>query len=276
MRRREIERQFDAIVDFSGVEKFLDTPVKRYSSGMYVRLAFAVAAHLEPEILLVDEVLAVGDAEFQRKCLGKMRDVADSGRTVLFVSHHMQSVRGLCSKALYLERGEKAEVTTVEDGIDRYMKSFTRETIADTDPTSRYGTGEYRTIRVKTGKDAFECGEPKTIEFTIKRFEARAVGKLFFSIHIVDQSGVMIANCDSRFMDYFHEPEDEIDVKLEFKTPWLKPGSYRVDIFVCNINVLDRYENACQLEVLPLLPYPSVNTDEFVQSGLLYADFEYS
>lgn len=105
MKRDEITRKFDEIVDFAGVEKFIDTPVKRYSSGMYVRLAFAVAAHLEPEILVVDEVLAVGDAEFQKKCLGKMGEVADEGRTVLFVSHNMAAVESLCSRAILLDSG---------------------------------------------------------------------------------------------------------------------------------------------------------------------------
>ncbi|MFN5334310.1 MAG: ABC transporter ATP-binding protein, partial [Bacteroidota bacterium] len=103
MTKREIERKFDEIVDFAGVERYIDTPVKRYSSGMYVRLAFAVAAHLEPEILIVDEVLAVGDAEFQKKCLGKMKDVSvNEGRTVLFVSHNMAAVANLCSKAIVM------------------------------------------------------------------------------------------------------------------------------------------------------------------------------
>ncbi len=106
MRKREIDRKFDAIVAFSEVDRFIDTPVKRYSSGMYVRLAFAVAAHLEPEILLVDEVLAVGDAEFQRKCLGKMNDIAQEGRTVLFVSHNMAAIQRLCSSAILLREGK--------------------------------------------------------------------------------------------------------------------------------------------------------------------------
>ena len=121
MTRKEIRRKFDEIVDFSGVEKFLDTPVKRYSSGMYVRLAFAVAAHLEPEILVIDEVLAVGDAEFQQKCLGKMKDVSGQGRTVLFVSHQMNAVRELCEKTLLLHQGEvKAYGNTIEV-IKRYL-----------------------------------------------------------------------------------------------------------------------------------------------------------
>src|SRR5207247_905772 len=108
MKKAEIDRKFDEIVDFSGVEKFIDTPVKHYSSGMHVRLAFAVAAHLEPEILLVDEVLAVGDAAFQKKCLGKMGDVAKKGRTVLFVSHNMAAVTRLCPKAILLDNGSIA------------------------------------------------------------------------------------------------------------------------------------------------------------------------
>ncbi|MDZ4768862.1 MAG: ABC transporter ATP-binding protein, partial [Chloroflexota bacterium] len=121
MRRAEIARQFDAIVDFAEVEQFLDTPVKRYSSGMYMRLAFAVAAHLEPEILIVDEVLAVGDAAFQKKSLGKMGDVAKSGRTVLFVSHNMAAVEALCSRALLLERGRTAFLGAASEAIGRYL-----------------------------------------------------------------------------------------------------------------------------------------------------------
>ena len=122
MRRKEIDSKFDAIVDYSGVEQFLDTPVKRYSSGMRVRLAFAVAAFLEPEILIVDEVLAVGDAEFQRKCLGTMSQVASSGRTVLFVSHNMPAVRSLCDRCVVLDSGRVAFDGRATDGIDVYSK----------------------------------------------------------------------------------------------------------------------------------------------------------
>jgi lipopolysaccharide transport system ATP-binding protein len=124
MRRRDITRQFDAIVDFSGVEHFLDLPVKRYSSGMQVRLAFAVAAHLEPEILVVDEVLAVGDAEFQKKCLGKMGDVARlDSRTILFVSHNMAAIEALCSRCIYLEHGQVAFDGPTHEAISRYLSA---------------------------------------------------------------------------------------------------------------------------------------------------------
>jgi len=121
MRKAEIDRRFDEIVDFSGIARFLDTPVKRYSSGMQVRLAFSVAAHLEPEILLVDEVLAVGDAEFQRKCLGKMHDVTRQGRTVVFVSHNLAAVRSLCSRALLLEKGRLLFDGETDEAIERYL-----------------------------------------------------------------------------------------------------------------------------------------------------------
>ncbi len=123
MRRAEIERKFDEIVEFSGVEKFIDTPVKRYSSGMYLRLAFAVAAHMEPEILVVDEVLAVGDAEFQRKCLGKMSDVASEGRTVLFVSHNMSAILRLTQETIVLEKGKMVLRAPSQQAVDYYLTS---------------------------------------------------------------------------------------------------------------------------------------------------------
>src|SRR6185312_2662597 len=121
MTKKEISRKFDEIVDFAGVELYINTPVKRYSSGMYVRLAFAVAAHLEPEILIVDEVLAVGDAEFQKKCLGKMGDVASHGRTIIFVSHNMQAVQALCKSTMYLKSGRIVEVGETDKVINNYL-----------------------------------------------------------------------------------------------------------------------------------------------------------
>jgi lipopolysaccharide transport system ATP-binding protein len=123
MTKAEVKRKLEEIIDFSGVEKYIDTPVKRYSSGMYVRLAFAVAAHLEPEILIVDEVLAVGDAEFQKKCLGKMKDVSSQGRTVLFVSHNMSAVLSLCGKAILLDSGKCTGYDSTESIVGKYLKS---------------------------------------------------------------------------------------------------------------------------------------------------------
>jgi len=129
MTRREISSKFDEIVEFAGVQLYIDTPVKRYSSGMYVRLAFGVAAHLEPEILIVDEVLAVGDAEFQRKCIGKMSDVASHGRTIIFVSHNMQAVQSLCRSAIYMKSGLIAEVGNTDTVINNYLSKEIKNTV---------------------------------------------------------------------------------------------------------------------------------------------------
>lgn len=127
MTRKQIDRSFDSIVDFSGIEAFLDMPLKRYSSGMAARLGFAVAAHLDPEILIVDEVLSVGDTQFQKKCLGKMSEVANAGRTVLFVSHNMAAVRQLCSRAILLDHGKMVDDGTPKDVISNYIKSWSEE-----------------------------------------------------------------------------------------------------------------------------------------------------
>ena len=148
MSRAEIDSKFDEIVAFSEVEKFLDTPVKRYSSGMYVRLAFAVAAHLEPEILMVDEVLAVGDAEFQNKCLGKMQDVAKGGRTVLFVSHNMSAIGNLCPKCIYLKKGSLALMSATEQTVNTYLLDL-KHTLATTslkERRDRQGSGRARVV----------------------------------------------------------------------------------------------------------------------------------
>jgi lipopolysaccharide transport system ATP-binding protein len=147
MSRAEVKRRFDEIVAFAGVERFLDTPVKRYSSGMYVRLAFAVAAHLEPEILIVDEVLAVGDAAFQKKCLGKMGDVTRKGRTVLFVSHNMAAMAALCSRAVLLEAGRVAVDSAADATIRSYLASVSEASeVRLADRTDRTGSGPLRFV----------------------------------------------------------------------------------------------------------------------------------
>lgn len=144
MSRKEIDRKFDEIIDFSGVEKFLDTPVKRYSSGMYVRLAFAVAAHLEPEILIVDEVLAVGDAEFQKKCLGKMQSVsAKEGRTVIFVSHSMTAISSICNRVILLERGATQFIGNVKQGVEFYLGAGAASQGVSLEDRPRSGPGKF-------------------------------------------------------------------------------------------------------------------------------------
>lgn len=150
MRRQEVRRKFDEILAFSGVEQFIDTPVKRYSSGMYVRLAFAVAAHLEPEILIVDEVLAVGDASFQQKCLGKMEEVSRSGRTVLIVSHNMTIIEGLCERAILLEKGRIARMGKTHTVVEGYADAIrTQASTAIEDRQDRVGLGEILLTKIE-------------------------------------------------------------------------------------------------------------------------------
>jgi lipopolysaccharide transport system ATP-binding protein len=150
MRRDEVRRKFDEIVAFSGVEHFIDTPVKRYSSGMYVRLAFAVAAHLEPEILIVDEVLAVGDASFQQKCLGKMEEVSRSGRTVLIVSHNMTVIEGLCERAILLEKGHVSKIGKTHEVVEGYADAIRGLAGTEIDARrDREGLGEILLTRIE-------------------------------------------------------------------------------------------------------------------------------
>jgi lipopolysaccharide transport system ATP-binding protein len=173
MSRKEIDRKFDEIVDFAEVEKFIDTPVKRYSSGMYVRLAFAVAAHLEPEILVVDEVLAVGDAEFQKRCLGKMRDVAEGGRTVLFVSHNMSAVNQLCSKAILLRGGVMNAFGNTQNVVSEYLRGRKLE-IVETPVIQDLANsnGRITSIRIEDQNGNmstnFGIGEHLTVRFMAK------------------------------------------------------------------------------------------------------------
>ena len=150
MKKAEIERKLDEIVAFAEIDKFLDTPVKHYSSGMYVRLAFSVAAHLEPEILLVDEVLAVGDMAFQRKCLGKMDDVAQAGRTVVFVSHNMGLLQTLCQRGIFLQQGIVDTDGTITEAVDAYLQTLEQARGArplQADRPERTGTGSGSSAR---------------------------------------------------------------------------------------------------------------------------------
>ena len=163
MTKAEIRAKLDEIVDFSGVEKFIDTPVKRYSSGMTVRLAFAVAAHLEPEILIIDEVLAVGDAQFQKKCLGKMKDVAGQGRTILFVSHNMAAMQSLCPRAMLLHAGQ---IVSAGD-VDRQIEAYHKLTANKSTPGKRSPALDQSHSRLDRGRSKFSsCGE--TASFVIK------------------------------------------------------------------------------------------------------------
>jgi lipopolysaccharide transport system ATP-binding protein len=273
MSKGEIRRKFDEIVAFSEVEKFLDTPVKRYSSGMYVRLAFAVAAHLEPEILVVDEVLAVGDAEFQRKCLGKMRDVATAGRTVLFVSHNMQAISVLCSRCLLLNGGSIAYAGDTRETIDAYLADVSSAPGAGDDTNRRLGSGDYRYTAAKPTRKSFEGSEEKSVIFEIRR-RKQPVGRMWLSAHVVDSNGVVVTQCDSRLLGIMIDDFESITGRFQFTTPWLKPGNYRIDLSVCAGGILlDFWEGACFLTISQVLPYPCSASEDGTKYGLVFGDF---
>jgi len=200
MTKQEIKTKFDEIVDFSGVERYIDTPVKRYSSGMYVRLAFAVAAHLEPEILIVDEVLAVGDAEFQKKCLGKMKDVSGQGRTVLFVSHNMPSIKTLCTKGLYLEHGTVKYDGSIDQTIAKYFDSDAillkeKGIIPDNFPRINTGQAKIKEISILDDNDKISdevfFNESFKLRITIDIF--KEISEVIMDVKVVSKEGIVIS-----------------------------------------------------------------------------------
>jgi lipopolysaccharide transport system ATP-binding protein len=280
MTRAEIKAKFDEIVAFAEVEKFLDTPVKRYSSGMYVRLAFAIAAHLEPEIMIVDEVLAVGDTEFQKKCLRKIREVATGGRTILFVSHNMQALSDLCNRGIFLRSGALEYAGSTKEAIDLYLSGFSKTNgQEDEDPDRRYGSGEYRYISASPDRQIFEGAEEKVINFELERRGKRR-GRMWVSARIADSNGLIVTQCDSRLVGFSVEDHPRIKGQVRFTTPWLRPGRYRVDLSVGMHSfgeswTLDYWEGATSLFVSPVLPYPNSAPPDASAHGYVFADFSW-
>lgn len=235
MSRSEIRKQFDAIVDFAGVEKFLDTPVKRYSSGMYVRLGFAISAHLDPEIMIVDEVLAVGDAEFQKKSLGKMRDNSASGRTILFVSHNLTAVQALCNKTLYFEKGQLLEQGETNAVIATYLSKVSRTRLCrawDT-PEEAPGNDLVRIKRIELIPDYpdnlthIDVRTPMKVRFEFWNMMERA--NLNLSMHLNSLTGECIFNVGS-----VSQPFDKGVVSGECTIPgyFLNDGSYTISMMI--------------------------------------------
>ena len=238
MRRRDIQRQFDAIVDFAGVEKFLDTPVKRYSSGMYIRLAFAVAAHLNPDILIVDEVLAVGDSEFQKKCLGKMHEVSrGQGRTVIFVSHNVAAVRQLCTQAIYLNSGRMIRQGPTEEVLELYAASRQRAQV--TRMANEYGLTfmDLSLIDAETGaKTERPVFSRDYLLHTHIRVE-RPLTLASVNLRLFDETGAKlttIGTVEEGMIPFTLEG----DVHLECRLPrlGLYPGRYTINLEVCRPN----------------------------------------
>ncbi len=243
MSRKEIKSKFDEIVDFSGIEKFLDTPVKRYSSGMYVRLAFAVAAHLEPEILVVDEVLAVGDAEFQKKCLGKMGKIANEGRTVLFVSHNMAAIETLCSKAMIISKGSNSDIGQSKEIIQQYLHELSTYSGGPLiKRTDRKGFGRIRFNDIsflnRNGENSnvFAIGDDINILLRIQNIYSHPVTvSLGLSISTNFES---LISCDSRLKGETYRLAGALETVVSCKifSPPLNFGNYEVNIIILNGN----------------------------------------
>jgi lipopolysaccharide transport system ATP-binding protein len=257
MRKWEIDKKLDEIVDFAGVTKYIDTPVKRYSSGMTVRLGFAVAAHLEPEILVVDEVLAVGDAEFQKKAIGKMQEVSQGqGRTVLFVSHNMGAVRGLCQTGLVLNKGKIIESKSkIDQAIELYVNdTFSREITNINNRTDRSGSGDVKIVDLKIdnlNKDS-ELRVDQTLSFTVKyrsNYE-KIKGNLLLSINTLEN--VCICFLDSSIINSFNNELGQtgiINIKLSEDFA-LAPGRYYISIaLLVNDNIADYVQRALVFSV---------------------------
>jgi lipopolysaccharide transport system ATP-binding protein len=263
MSRQEISRRFDEIVAFAGVEKFLDTPLKHYSSGMYMRLAFAVAAHLDTEILIVDEVLAVGDVEFQRKCLGKMEQVADQGRTILFVSHNMAAIQSLCRRSLWIDGGRLMADGDSADVVHQYLSSQHRtsaEAPGVYDLTVRQeGIASFhrvfRTLKTRSGgqvTDTVLMGNPLDIEIEVERMSE--IAGVYIEVKIMSENG----ECRTYFCTDMRSPRSMPSPRqtreiLVVSIPRLQltAGTYAIDLWCYEhqLGVIDSVQSAGRIVV---------------------------
>ena len=257
MTKKEMDLKFDEIVDFSGVGKFLDTPVKRYSSGMKVRLAFSVAAHLEPEILLIDEVLAVGDIAFQRKCLGKMDNVAQTGKTILFVSHNMAAVAALCPKSILLENGCFKSYGESNEIIKRYTLENTKTiTTKIAERTDRGGDGRVKItdiwIENETGEIVNEMSQKDIVRFNLAYIADDYYNQLDFILSIYDAYDQRLFRFDTQIQPAKVKKWPKVGTvscRLATSLP-IRPGKYRVMVTVLALSsTADRVENAMNFNI---------------------------
>jgi lipopolysaccharide transport system ATP-binding protein len=230
MTRAEIHRNFDSIVRFAEVERFLDTPVKRYSSGMYVRLAFAVAAHLEPDILVIDEVLAVGDAEFQKKSLGKMHDVSRGGRTVLFVSHNMAAVQALCSRAIWLDRGQVAAAGATAGVLSQYLQGARPVEDAGARPRRLGDAIELRRIRVTP--NPVSSGGSVEMEITLGATAPVKLGEVAVLVYSSLETRVAVLDLRPAGLPARLDVDQQWTARASISRLNLVEGDYRVGLFV--------------------------------------------
>ena len=279
MTKTEIKSKFDEIVDFSGVAKYIDTPVKRYSSGMYVRLAFGVAAHLDPEILIVDEVLAVGDTIFQKKAAEKMMKIKDTGRTILFVSHNLALVRSLCDKGIILDNGKMSFEGSCEMAIAEYVRSnetLTGQQISlaflKRDKSYKeniiYSSFEFMEFPVK-------FGNPIVVKFTLKSNVTSNFRDVDFGLAINDRNNNCIIHCSNRFVNTHINHTDDRSV-YEFSIEnCLKPGTYTITLFLrTGDTIQDWLKDIIRFEVLDGNPYGFHNSE--LITGVVFPKFNFN
>jgi lipopolysaccharide transport system ATP-binding protein len=256
MKRQEIQAKFDEIVSFSGVEKFLDTPVKRYSSGMYVRLAFAVAAHLDSEILLVDEVLAVGDAEFQAKCLTRMESISASGRTVLFVSHNLSAVQRLCSTGVFMNAGRLVAQGAISNVLEAYQDAISGTSANSAGIEVNPGQAKFTRWELESASTRLShtCHSRDVCRFVFSLASRRAIQDAYFGLALWDSEGQLIV-AGSSLDDGGRAVglgEGEHRVVFEVRLP-IKAGAYQLDVSLNGVGEgqIDRWHAVPKLIVLP-------------------------
>ncbi len=259
MSRAEIRHKIDEIVEFAEVQRFLDTPVKRYSSGMHMRLAFAVAAHLEPEILIVDEVLAVGDAVFQKKCLGKMQEVAQGGRTVLFVSHQIAAIQNLCQTGILLSQGRVSYSGPIGKVVKHYLMESTQlSKLSVADRRDRQGSGALRFMDASFCDHAgyrvqsFTCGLPAVIELVVANPSRRSLRSVRIAIGVDNDLGqrILVLSTNLAGADFPELPPDKARVRVQIPRLPLCPGHYGFTLFSSvNGEIADWVRNPGSFEV---------------------------
>ncbi len=267
MKKHEITAKLAEIVDFSGIERYIDTPVKRYSSGMFVRLAFAVAAHLEPDILILDEVLAVGDAEFQKKCLAKMQDVSQKqGRTVLFVSHNVAAVKQLCTQAMLLENGMVKHIGSVASTLEIYQETDKdhENGIRNTAAANEKGYFTSWKITGQNVQDEHSCitGETANFVFNFKCATRLPVCHVYIRITYDDNRALLIANSKDYSDNYFDLEAGEYNMNFSITLP-VKTGKYGVQVALISQNIIiDTWESNTQLTVLDNFNTSGIHVNE--------------
>lgn len=275
MTRKEVAEKLEEIVEFSGVRKFIDTPVKHYSSGMYVRLAFSVAAHLEPEILIIDEVLAVGDAEFQKKCLGKMKDVSGEGRTVIFVSHDLAAVKKLCTKGILLKDGQKVFEGCIEETISEYRKAFVFDQLVFdvSDFSNRKRGNKFAVIEsVELNKNYLSPKDTLEVCFSFKTLEDSIIGqKIDAAIFIMDNMDNCIYHLNLSALEIERVFNKDNKLKFVLKDLLLSKGFYTVNIHLSsNLVEFDYVEGSVAIEVNS----DTIYSTDFIHVGKVFRNFE--